>query len=143
MVEEVNRLNRQLKLEDRPYILIGPGRWGTHDRHLGIPVDWTAINGAQVIMEVDLLDFVVDHSQGSHFFHNIISAGIPYMCVKHTSENDFLDWEWLEDVDSINETDFFKHVRTPSPLLVIVDGDKREGRILKPAPAEKWLEKQN
>jgi DNA-binding response OmpR family regulator len=140
MVEEVNRLNRQLKLEDRPYILIGPGRWGTHDRHLGIPVDWTAINGAQVIMEVDLLDFVVDHSQGSHFFHNIISAGIPYMCVKHTSENDFLDWEWLENVDSINETDFFKHVRTPSPLLVIVDGDKREGRILKPTPAEKWLD---
>jgi phosphoenolpyruvate synthase/pyruvate phosphate dikinase len=140
MVEEVNHINRQLKLEDRPYILIGPGRWGTHDRHLGIPVDWTAINGAQVIMEVDLSDFVVDHSQGSHFFHNIISAGIPYLCVKHKSENDFIDWEWLESVSAINETKFFKHVRTPSPLLVIVDGKKREGKILKPIPTKKWFD---
>jgi hypothetical protein len=80
----------------------------------------------------------VDHSQGSHFFHNITSAGIPYFCVKYNSEKDFLDWEWLEKVNTIEETDFFKHVRTLSPLLVIVNGKKREGRIIKPNPAKKW-----
>ncbi len=138
MVEEVNQINKKLTKEERPYILIGPGRWGTHDRHLGIPVDWAAINGARVIMEVDLADFKVDHSQGSHFFHNITSAGIPYFCVKYNSEKDFLDWEWLEKVNTIEETDFFKHVRTLSPLLVIVNGKKREGRIIKPNPAKKW-----
>ena len=139
MVREVNQINRKLVQDESPYILIGPGRWGTNDRHLGIPVDWSAINGARVILEVDLADFIVDHSQGSHFFHNITSAGIPYFCIKYKAKNDFLDWEWLENVETIDETTFFKHVRTPSPMLVIVNGKKREGRIIKPDPAKKWL----
>jgi hypothetical protein len=140
MVKEIDQINKKLNKEDRSYILIGPGRWGTNDRHLGIPVDWSAINSARVIMEVDLPDFVVDHSQGSHFFHNITSAGIPYFCVKEKSNRDFIDWEWLESVTTIEETDHFKHVRTKSPLFVIVNGKKREGRIIKPKPAKKWLE---
>jgi len=140
MVNEVNQINRKLVQAENSYILIGPGRWGTNDRHLGIPVDWSAINGARVILEVDLADFTVDHSQGSHFFHNITSAGIPYFCVKYKAKNDFLDWEWLENVETIEETTFFKHVRTTSPMLVIVNGKKREGRIIKPGPAKKWLD---
>lgn len=132
MAEEVNLINKKLAREKTPYILIGPGRWGTGDRHLGIPVNWTAINAARVIMEVDFVDFSVDHSQGSHFFHNITSAGIPYLCVKHNSKKDFLDWEWLESLSPVEETKYFKHVRTSSPLLVIINGKKREGRIIKP-----------
>jgi hypothetical protein len=139
MVKEVDLINKKLTNEGRPYILIGPGRWGTNDRHLGIPVDWTAINGVRVIMEVDFEDFKVDHSQGSHFFHNITSAGIPYLCVKYNSTDDFIDWDWLESEDPSTETDFFKHIRTSSPLLVIVNGKKREGRIIKPIPSKKWL----
>lgn len=140
MVKEINHINKKLMEEERHYILIGPGRWGTNDRHLGIPVDWTAINGARVIMEVDLPDFIVDHSQGSHFFHNITSAGIPYFCVKQNSDKDFIDWEWLESVNTIDETNYFKHVRTSSPLFVIVNGKKHKGRVIKPIPAKEWID---
>ena len=108
-----------------PYVLVGPGRWGTHDRHLGIPVDWSSISGARVIIEVDLENFVVDHSQGSHFFHNIISAGIPYLCIKHKSRTDFLDWDWLSEMDMVHETTHVKHIRLTSPLLVIINGKKQ------------------
>jgi hypothetical protein len=134
---EVNRLNRALVQVGRPYILIGPGRWGTQERHLGVPVDWTAINGAKVIMEVDLPDFRVDHSQGSHFFHNITSAGIPFIYVKYGSETSFLDWEWLIKQKSVDETRYLRHVRTKTPLLVMVNGKKREGQIIKPKAAAK------
>ncbi len=138
--EEVKRINQTLIAQKRPYILIGPGRWGTHDRFLGIPVDWTAINGVGVIIEVDLPEFTVDHSQGSHFFHNIVSAGIPYLCVPKNSPGGFIDWEWLDEMDAVEETSFIRHVQTQSPVLVIVDGKEREGRIVKPEPARKWLD---
>ena len=131
MVEEIKQLNQKLLQEGRSYILIGPGRWGTNDRHLGIPVDWTAINGARVIMEVDLPDFKVDHSQGSHFFHNITSAGIPYFCVKGNASGDYIDWGWLEQLHSEVDLEYCKHVHTTTPLQVIVNGKKREGWILK------------
>ncbi len=136
MAKEISQINKGLTESQIPYILVGPGRWGTNDRHLGVPVDWTAISGARVIIEVDLDDFIIDHSQGSHFFHNIVSAGIPYLCVKIRSDSDFLDWEWLENVDAIEETTYFKHVRTASPLFVIINSKKRDGRILKPEAAK-------
>jgi hypothetical protein len=139
MVGEIMDLNKILVQEDFPYILIGPGRWGTCERHLGIPVDWSDINGVRVIMEVDLKDFQVDHSQGSHFFHNISSAGIPYFYIKYGSETDFLDWEWLEAVELVRETKYFRQVRTKSPLLVIANGKARSGKIIKPEPAKLYL----
>ena len=112
--------------------MIGPGRWGTCERHLGIPVEWSDINGARVIMEVDLEDFQVDHSQGSHFFHNISSAGIPYFYIKYNSETDFIDWDWLNNIPAHHETTFFRHVRTLSPIKVIADGKNRSGKVVKP-----------
>jgi hypothetical protein len=118
--------------QKKPYILIGPGRWGTCERHLGIPVLWSDIHGARVIMEVDLEGFQVDHSQGSHFFHNISSAGIPYFYIKYNSEADFLDWEWLNDLEAVSETTFFRHVRTDKPLKVIANGKERSGKVIKP-----------
>ena len=132
MVDEIMEINRNLVDESSPYILIGPGRWGTCERHLGIPVDWSDINGARVIMEVDLEDFQVDHSQGSHFFHNISSAGIPYFYIKYNSQIDFLDWEWLKSLKPIHEGRYFRHVRTEKPLTVIANGKKRSGKIVKP-----------
>lgn len=137
IAQEVGQINQKLAELKRPYILIGPGRWGTHDRHLGIPIDWTTISEARAIMEVDLPDFQVDHSQGSHFFHNIISAGIPYLCIKHNSKTDFLDWVWLENASSVEETEHVRHIRTASPFLVVVNGVKREGRIIKPSTKKK------
>jgi len=132
MVDEVMKLNQALVEEEKPYILIGPGRWGTCERHLGIPVLWSDIHGARVIMEVDLEGFQVDHSQGSHFFHNISSAGIPYIFVKFNSEEDFIDWEWLKSLESEVETDYFRHVRLEKPLKVIANGKERFGLVLKP-----------
>ena len=132
MVDEIMGLNRELVDEGLPYILIGPGRWGTCERHLGIPVVWSDINGARVIMEVDLEDFQVDHSQGSHFFHNISSAGIPYFYVKFNSRSDFLDWDWLQSLKPVRETRYFRHVSTIKPLTVIANGKKRSGKIIKP-----------
>ena len=132
MVEEITVINRSLVDQDLPYILIGPGRWGTCERHLGIPVVWSDINGARVIMEVDLKDFQVDHSQGSHFFHNISSAGIPYFYIKYNSPPDFLDWGWLEGKIAAEETTYFRHIKTKEPLTVIANGKKRSGKIIKP-----------
>jgi hypothetical protein len=132
MVEEITLLNHRLVEDKRPYILIGPGRWGTCERHLGIPVIWSDINGAKVIMEVDLEDFQVDHSQGSHFFHNISSAGIPYFFIKYGSKTDFLDWEWLDSQPAEEESEYFRHIRTARPLIVIANGKERSGKIIKP-----------
>ena len=132
MVDEIKAINRKLVDGENPYILIGPGRWGTCERHLGIPVIWSDINGARVIMEVDLEDFQVDHSQGSHFFHNISSAGIPYFYIQYNSERDFLDWEWLEGLPVSTETSFFRHVSTKKPLTVIANGKERSGKVVKP-----------
>ena len=133
MVDEVMALNKDLAEQKTPYILIGPGRWGTCERHLGIPVLWSDINGARVIMEVDLEDFQVDHSQGSHFFHNISSAGIPYMYIKFNSENDFIDWTWLESHEAAAETTYFKHIRLDKALKVIANGKERYGLVIKPS----------
>ena len=135
LASEIQSLNRHLNERDLSYLLIGPGRWGTYDRHLGIPVDWSDINGARAIMEVDLVDFRVDHSQGSHFFHNITSAGIPYFYVKNQEGSDFLDWEWLHDQELIRETPGFRHVRTRQPLLIIANSKNRRGEIVKPEHA--------
>lgn len=132
MVDEIKALNRSLVESGKPYILIGPGRWGTCERHLGVPVIWSDINGARVIMEVDLEDFQVDHSQGSHFFHNISSAGIPYFYIQYNAESDFLDWDWLEGLPASAETTFFRHVATKKPLTVIANGKKRSGKVVKP-----------
>ncbi len=132
MVDEVMNHNRILTEQEKPYILVGPGRWGTCERHLGIPVLWSDIHGARVIMEVDLEGFQVDHSQGSHFFHNISSAGIPYFYVKYGSKSDFLDWEWLDSLRAVSETTYFRQVRTDKPLMVIANGKDRSGKIIKP-----------
>ena len=132
MVDEITVLNRELVDNNDPYILIGPGRWGTCERHLGIPVIWSDINGARVIMEVDLEDFIVDHSQGSHFFHNISSAGIPYFFIKYNSKTDFIDWDWLEDKTAVNDLTYVRHIKIKKPLKIKIDAKRKEGIILKP-----------
>ena len=139
MAAEVSQLNKKLTHEKKPYMLIGPGRWGSKDYHVGIPVNWADINGVSVIMEVDLPNFKVEHSQGSHFFHNIITAGIPYIHVKHSTETDFIDWEWLNKNNIIEETAHFRHVQTDCPLFTVVNGKKRQGQIIKPGAVKKYI----
>ena len=129
MRDEIEKLNLEMIKEDRKYILIGPGRWGTRDRFIGIPVAWSQISNAKIIVEVSLEDFPLDASLGSHFFHNVISMNVGYFSVKHNSLIDFINWEQLAQQEVINETKYFKHVRFKNPLKVLMDGKKRSSLI--------------
>ena len=133
MVPEIDSINNQLKNRGTPYILIGFGRWGTFDTSLGIPVRWNHISGAQVIIETGLEDFQIEHSQGSHFFQNITTANIGYLFVNINAKKDVINWEWLSEQESVQETTYFRHIQVTKPFYVRIDGREREGIILKPS----------
>jgi len=127
---EVDELNDMLLNEQKPYLLMGFGRWGTADPWLGIPVAWSQINGAKVIVEATLPTLHSDFSQGSHFFHNVFSSGVFYFSVENGQEHK-VDWEWLQSQPTIRETKHVRHVRLAKPLTVKVDGRQGRGVILK------------
>ncbi len=127
--DEIDQLNTQMANEDRKYILIGPGRWGTRDRFIGIPVNWSQISNAQIIVEMSMEEFPLDASLGSHFFHNVISMNVGYFSVKHDDLIDYINWEVLKNTRIVNETKYLKHVRFDNPLEVIMDGKKRNALI--------------
>ena len=129
MTAEVEKLNEGMQEEGRQYILIGPGRWGTRDKFIGIPVAWPQICNAKVIVEMSLQDFPLDASLGSHFFHNVTSMNVGYFSVNHKSIKDFISWEILNKQKVVNETKFFKHVRFEEPLHILMDGKKRISAI--------------
>ncbi len=124
--EEVAALNRALRDEGRGYLLIGPGRWGSRDRFLGIPVTWAEISAARVIVEVDLPDFQVESSQGSHFFHNLIARQVGYLKVRQGSGRSFLRAGMLRSLEVVRRTAHCMHLRCPGPWRVWMDG--RSGR---------------
>ncbi|MEA3559454.1 MAG: PEP/pyruvate-binding domain-containing protein [Candidatus Thermoplasmatota archaeon] len=128
MAEEIEELNRELK--GTPYILIGPGRWGTQDRWLGIPVEWDQISGARAMVEVSLPGFAIDPSHGTHFFHNITSLGIPYFTVMHNRKGHKLNWDRIRQMDKIKGDGLVMHVRSREPLLIKVDGRTGKGMIV-------------
>lgn len=130
MVSEIEYLNRMMIRENKTYVLIGPGRWGTRDQFLGIPVVWSQISNAKVIVETSLDNFPLDSSLGSHFFHNVTSMNIGYFSVQHASLNEFIRWDKLEELEVVNETTYFKRVRLPHPLTIVMDGRKKEAAIV-------------
>lgn len=130
MVKEVEYLNSKMKEEDRQYILIGPGRWGTRDRWLGIPVEWPQISYAKVIVETSLEDFPLDASSGSHFFHNVTSMNLGYLSVQQERNDHQLYFDKLDDQPLIESMEFFKHVRFETPLKVMMDGKQRISAIM-------------
>jgi hypothetical protein len=125
MVLEIERLNTKMEEEDRQYILIGPGRWGTRDRWIGIPVDWPQISNAKVIVETSLEGYPLDASSGSHFFHNVTSANVGYFSVQPEKSGSYINYDILEQQELIVQTKFFKHVRFKKPVKVRMDGKKR------------------
>ncbi len=129
MRDEIDYLNSLMKKEDRHYILIGPGRWGSSDHHLGIPVKWAQINRAKVIVEVGLKNFIVEASQGSHFFQNVFAMNVGYLTVPYNTEQDFIDWNWLKKQNISTKTDHFIHLRSKKPYLVTIDGKKGAATI--------------
>ncbi len=128
MAAELEAFNRRLEDEGRPYLLMGFGRWGSSDSWLGVPVEWSSISGARVIVESSLPDMNPDLSQGSHFFHNMISFKILYISTTLSAEHP-VDWDWLEKQELVSETPFVRHVRTAAPLRVKVDGLHNRGMI--------------
>jgi hypothetical protein len=126
---EILEFNKQLSAEDRKYVLIGPGRWGTRDEFTGIPVRWAHINNAKVIVEVGLPDFPLDASLGSHFFHNVTSMNVGYFSVPLVDGPEFVNMKLLAGQKLIQEGKFVKWVRFEHPMEVLMDGRKRTAVI--------------
>lgn len=125
MVLEIEALNKLMKSENRKYVLIGPGRWGTRDRWIGIPVNWPQISNAKVIVETSLEGYPLDASSGSHFFHNVTSMNVGYFSVQPELGDSFIDYDFLNRQELVNKTSYFRHVRFSSPLSIKMDGRKR------------------
>ncbi len=122
MQTEIEKFNEEMCRTGRRYILIGPGRWGSRDRFLGIPVRWPQINRAKVILETGLRDFIVEASQGTHFFHNLVAMNVGYFTIPYISNTDFVDWEWLLEQQPKTRGNFFVHLEFENPLIVKMDG---------------------
>jgi CheY-like chemotaxis protein len=129
---EVARFNAELVEAERPYLLIGVGRWGSTDPWLGIPVTWDQIAGARVIVESGFRDFRVTPSQGSHFFQNLTSFQVGYFTVNADFGEGFIDWDWIAAQPAAREQNLLRHIRFESPLVVKMNGRKRQGLIYKP-----------
>ena len=123
-------INERLVRERRPYLLLGPGRWGSFDPWIGIPVTWHQISGARVIVEVPANDLPIEPSQGTHFFHNMTSAGIGYFSLCGSNEKEFVRWEVLGELPGEEIGPGVRQVRMTHPLSVRMDGQTQQGVIL-------------
>lgn len=132
VAHEVSLINSKLLAERRPYLLVGVGRWGSLDPWLGIPVTWDQISGASVIVESGFKDFQVTPSQGSHFFQNLTSFRVGYFTVNSSDQMCFIDWDWLNEQQAVQEMNFTRHLRFDQPISVRINGHENRGVILKP-----------
>lgn len=133
IAREVAALNARLRSEGRHYLLIGPGRWGSSDPWLGVPVDWSQITNVRAIVEVSLPNMNVDPSQGSHFFQNMTSLRIGYFTVPLDPARGAVDWAWLGSLPAVEETEHLRLVRLSGELEVRIDGRSGRGLVLKPS----------
>ena len=129
---QVEGMNQRLLDEERPYLLVGFGRWGSSDPWLGIPVSWGQVSGARVIVEATRPGMDVEPSQGSHFFHNISSLGVGYLTVPHRAQPP-IDWAWLAAQAAVAESDHVRHVRLAQALDIRIDGRVGRGAVWCPA----------
>ncbi len=129
---ELEKINTELIQQNRPYLLIGFGRWGTSDASAGIPVDWGQIAGAKAIVEAALESINFEQSQGSHFFHNVSGFQVFYFSVDRMNDKQ-IDWDWLKNQEHLLETKYLRHLRIDKPLKIEVDGRSGKGIILKPS----------
>jgi hypothetical protein len=132
IVYDIEKLNKKLQQLDRHYVLIGPGRWGSSDPWLGIPVKWPHISNARVIVESGLSNYRIDPSQGTHFFQNLTSFGVSYFTINPFQNDGTYDLDFLNSQPAEYESDYLRHVHFDSPVVVKVDGRKGKGVVLKP-----------
>ena len=136
IADEVERINRKFVAEGRNYVLVGPGRWGSSDYWLGIPVKWPHISAARVIVEAGLPNYRVDPSQGTHFFQNLTSFGVGYFTVNTYKGEGVFRKDVLDAMPAVDETQYVRHVRFDRPLRIMMDGMKQEGVVLLPSEGE-------
>jgi len=125
MAVEIEQINKTFNKDKKKYILVGPGRWGTRDRFIGIPVNWPQISNAKVIIETSMADFPLDASSGSHFFHNVVSMNVGYFTVQTEVSKSYIQWDVLDQQKLIKKTKYFRHIRFDHPVKVLMDGKKR------------------
>ena len=133
IAREIELLNSQFITAGTNYVLIGPGRWGSSDPWLGVPVKWPHISQARVIVESGLENYRIEPSQGTHFFQNLTSFGVGYFTVNPFAENDgFFDEEFLNAQPALYETEFIRQVHFEQPIIIKINGKKRMGVVMKP-----------
>lgn len=129
---EIEKMNRSFTAEEKNYVLVGPGRWGSSDPWLGIPVKWPHISNARVIVECGLENYRVDPSQGTHFFQNLTSFGVGYFTINPFKGDGWFDEGYLNSLPAVEETEYLRHVRFEKPIIIKMDGKKSLGVVLKP-----------
>jgi hypothetical protein len=132
IANEIEQINRKFLDADKNYVLIGPGRWGSSDYWLGIPVKWPHISAARVIVESGLKNYHVDPSQGTHFFQNLTSFGVGYFTVNTYTGDGIFQKDILDSMPAVEETQYVRHVRFERPLKIMMDGKKQNGVVLLP-----------
>jgi len=121
IAREISEINKIMQEENREYILLGPGRWGTRDRFLGIPIRWEQINKARVIVETSMKGFTVEASQGSHFFHNLVAMNVAYFTVSHSSDKHKIDWKWLLSQPAFHRTKYTVHLELEKTVVYVTN----------------------
>ena len=132
VANDIERLNKSFVDENKNYILIGPGRWGSSDHWLGIPVKWPHISAAKLIIETSLANYRIDPSQGTHFFQNLTSFGVGYFTIDENTKQGFVQQQILDEMPAVEETKYVRHVRFSQPLRILMDGKRQEGAVLFP-----------
>ena len=131
VADDIERINRKFLAEGRSYVLVGPGRWGSSDHYLGVPVKWPHISAARVIVEVALKNYRVDPSQGTHFFQNLTSFGVGYFTIDtNAPDGGLISKDLLDSMPAVEETEYVRHVRFDHPLKIMMDGKKQEGVVM-------------
>ncbi len=130
---EIEKINTLFVKESKGYVLIGPGRWGSADPWLGIPVKWPHISAARIIIESGLKNYRIDPSQGTHFFQNLTSFRVGYFTINPYINEGYYDVDYLNSLEGIYEGNYIRHVRFPDPLEIMIDGKSHKGVILKPS----------
>jgi len=128
---KIGNINEQLIKEKRNYVLVGPGRWGSNDPHLGIPVKWSQISRARVMIESGLENYRIDPSQGTHFFQNLTSFRVAYFTINPYINDGYYDLDYLSKFKSYYKDEFIRHIRFKNPLRILIDGKKKLGVIFK------------
>ncbi len=133
---DIEKFNRTMIENNIPYILIGPGRWGSSDPWLGIPVKWPHISGSKLIVETNISSYQIEPSQGTHFFQNLTSLGVAYFTVDTVNGDDILDQKLLDSMPAVEETKFIRRIRFDASLSIKVDGKKNIGVVMRPPMIE-------